>query len=98
MNLINIGDEVKDQVTGTKGIALSRTEFLYGCVRVGVQIQKLKDKIPGDLIYFDEPQLIIVTRGKLKPAKEAIIKIEKKESTGGPVRESKNMFHKIDER
>ena len=59
--LVNVGDEVKDQITGFKGIADSRSEFLYGCVRVNVQPQKLKaDKTREDSVVFDETQLIVI--------------------------------------
>jgi len=65
--LVNIGDEVKDQITGFKGIAASRTEFLYGCVRVEVQPQKLKaDKNREDSVIFDETQLLVTKKKAIK--------------------------------
>lgn len=30
---VNLGDRVKDQVTGFEGIAIARTEWLFGCPR-----------------------------------------------------------------
>ena len=35
----NLGDEVKDTITGFKGIVVARTEWLNGCARVTVQPQ-----------------------------------------------------------
>jgi hypothetical protein len=64
--MIELGDEVKDSVTGVKGIATARCEFLHGCTRVGVQPPIGKDgKIP-DSVYFDEPQLVIIKKAKVK--------------------------------
>ena len=34
--MINLGDEVKDRVTGFIGIAVSRTNYLNGCDRIDV--------------------------------------------------------------
>jgi len=61
--LVEVGDEVKDQITGFKGIAMARTNFLYGCVRIEVQPQKLKaDKNIEESVYFDETQLIVIKK------------------------------------
>lgn len=57
---VNLGDRVKDRVTGFKGIVVATTEWLNGCRRVGVQPEKLEEGKPGDLQWFDEPQVDIV--------------------------------------
>jgi len=85
-NLVSVGDEVKDQVTGFKGIVTTRSEYLYGCVRCLVVQQKLASDGKQLEGYYDEAQLIVLTKGKLKPTKEAAQKIEEKKSTGGPSR------------
>ena len=71
----NLGDKVKDTVTGFTGIVIGRTTFLHGCVRCGVQSDKLKDGRPSDAVWIDEPQLEIV---KSKAVKEG------DHNTGGP--------------
>jgi hypothetical protein len=72
----NLGDEVKDSITGFNGTITVRTEFLNGCIRYGVQCKKLsKDGVPRGVEYFDEQQLSLV---KAKPI------IEKKKRPGGP--------------
>jgi hypothetical protein len=60
--VINLGDDVRDTITGCTGIATGRTEWLYGCVRIGVQPRVLKEKepVPVDLQWFDEAQLVVV--------------------------------------
>jgi hypothetical protein len=57
---IELGQKVKDTITGMEGIVISRTVWLNGCVRVGVQPQQLKDGIPVESQIFDEPQLVVV--------------------------------------
>lgn len=72
----NLGDEVKDTITGFKGIVVARTEWLNGCARVTVQPQKLKsDGTPVESQTFDEFQLVV-----LKSAKMAV----GRRDTGGP--------------
>lgn len=63
---IQLGDEVKDVVTGLAGIAVARTEWLNGCSRITVQPQEIKDGKPADLQTIDEPQLVILQAGKVK--------------------------------
>ena len=57
---IELGQKVRDKISGMEGIAVSRTEWMHGCVRVGVQPQELKDGVPLDIQVFDEPQLQVV--------------------------------------
>lgn len=40
---IDLGDEVEDVVSGYRGIAVSRTEYLNGCAKYGVQ-QKARER------------------------------------------------------
>lgn len=72
---MKLGDKVKDSVTGFTGIVTARTTFLHGCVRCGVQSDKLKDGKPVDAVWIDEPQLSLV--------KAAVVK-EGKHDDGGP--------------
>lgn len=55
--LIKLGTKVRDKVTGFEGIVTSRTEFLYGCIRIGVTPKMDKDGKLGDIQHFDEPQV-----------------------------------------
>ena len=72
----NYGDQVKDQVTGFKGIVMAQTHYINGCIRYSVQPSMGKDleKLP-DQYYFDEAQLVLVKAASVK-VKEA--------PTGGP--------------
>lgn len=69
---IELGDLVRDVVTGFEGIATSKHTFLTGCNRWGVQPVPEKPKKGGKITYksestaFDEPQLIVLEKGKVK--------------------------------
>ena len=54
--MIKLGDRVKDSITGYEGIAIARSEYLYGCVSIQVQLQEIKD---GKLqsVWLDEQRL-----------------------------------------
>ena len=67
--MINLGDEVKDTITGFKGIVVSKTEYLYGCIRVCVQPKISKDGKLSDYADFDEPQLVAIKKKKVKKGK-----------------------------
>jgi hypothetical protein len=69
-----LNQEVKDVVTGFKGIIMGRTEYNTGCIQYGVLPQELGEggKVP-DWHWFDETRLIAT--GK---------KIEIQRADGGP--------------
>jgi len=61
MNGIKLGDKVRDEVTGIEGIATSRTEWLNGCVRFGVDFRGGTKESPATCREtFDEEQLTVV--------------------------------------
>lgn len=64
---VELGDVVKDKITGFVGVVISRTEWLNGCVRFMVQPEKLKDGKPRDAETFDLQQLEVVKIAKVKP-------------------------------
>ena len=64
--MIELGDKVKDTVTGFSGIAVCRSTYLQGCVRFGVQGQVTKNEAPAEWQYFDEPQLKVVKKNAIK--------------------------------
>ena len=54
--MIKLGSKVKDKITGFTGVAVQRIEYLYGCVRYGVEGKVGKDgKAPFE--YFDTQRL-----------------------------------------
>lgn len=74
--IMKLGDKVKDTVTGFTGIAVSKTEWLNGCTRFGVQDQKVRGGKVGEIHYFDQPQLVVV--------KPSVVQCGPR-NTGGPI-------------
>jgi len=74
---IQLGDEVRDPVSGHKGIAIAITSYMNGCDRVCVSGKLKGEKIPE--FHFDEPQLEVIKRKKIKVERDEIRK-----KTGGP--------------
>ncbi len=64
--MIKLGDKVKDPITGFNGTAVSRIEYLYGCIRIGIQGPVDKGGKVPDPVYFDEPQLENIKPEKAK--------------------------------
>ena len=62
---INLGDKARDTITGFEGICTSRTEYVSGCTRVGLQPPVGADgKIP-EAGHFDEPMLEVTQAGAI---------------------------------
>lgn len=55
--VMKVGDVVRDKITGFTGVVTSRTEWLNGCVRFGVQSKELHEGKVVDAQHFDEVQL-----------------------------------------
>lgn len=72
---VQLGDLVEDEISHYRGIAVARTEHLYGCVRVIVSPQ---DKAPdGKLLpnyEFDEAQLVVLEQWRVSPDIDVIQK------------------------
>lgn len=92
--IIELGDRVKDPITGFAGIVTGMTTWLHGCIRVGVAPEKMKDGKIGDEVWFDQARVEVVKKNVHEP----IIAVAapapaapKHRSTGGPARESAKM-------
>lgn len=66
MTVINLGDKVKDKITGLTGIVIAKTEWLYGCERVTVQPQEGKDGKPADAFGLDTAQCEVLEASVVK--------------------------------
>ncbi len=64
---IGLGDKVRDSVSGLEGIAVSRTEYLNGCIRIAIQQPVDKDGKLPETQWMDEPQLEVITSQKVTP-------------------------------
>lgn len=61
---IELGDEVKDSVSGFKGTVVATHTYLHGCTRFSVCSKSNKGAKP-EVESFDEPQLIVVKKKKI---------------------------------
>lgn len=77
------GVEVKDKITGFKGVIVGRSDYISGCIQYVVKPKKLaKDGKMQDGVWFDEDRLIVTgTKVSLKE------KPKKKSPPGGPAPE-----------
>ena len=55
--MVKLGEKVTDSITGFSGIAVARTEYLYGCVRITVEPTQLSEGKPIEPCHFDEQRL-----------------------------------------
>ncbi|MCJ7543672.1 MAG: hypothetical protein MUP47_03740 [Phycisphaerae bacterium] len=58
--MISLGSRVRDTITGFTGIAVGRTEWMWGYVRYAVEPKGLRDGKPVDAQWFDEPRLVVL--------------------------------------
>lgn len=64
---IELGDEVRDTITGFKGIAMARSMWLTGCDRITIQPKGLtKEGKTYEMQTFDEGQVEIIKK-KVQP-------------------------------
>lgn len=74
-----LGNRVRDRITGVEGVVIADCQWIYGCRRLTIQPQSLKDGRPVDNVTFDADQLEVLeasTPESFMVAKEAL--------TGGP--------------
>jgi hypothetical protein len=67
MNTIVLGSEVKDKVTGFKGVAVARVEYLNGCAQYCVKPKMAKDGKMPEGQYIDDDQLEVIGKGIVIP-------------------------------
>lgn len=72
--MIRLGEEVRCTVTGFKGIAVSRIEYLNGCVQYCVRPKAGDDGKMPEAEYLDQQQLEVIGKGINVPQRD----------TGGP--------------
>ena len=71
-----LGKQVEDLVSGFKGIAASKIEYMNGCVQYSIQPKCKEDGTFVDSKWFDEEQVKLVSN-------KVVVK-KKKCTTGGP--------------
>ncbi len=76
---IQLGDRVKDPVSGFQGIAISSHTYMHGCTRISVQPPIGEDGKLPDAHAFDEPALVIVEAQAV-----SVSPVASGQRTGGP--------------
>jgi len=59
-----LGEVLKDRITGFKGVAMARTQYFTECDHYGLCPQKLENGKPSDWEWFDDTRLDRVTGSK----------------------------------
>jgi hypothetical protein len=81
--MVKLGSKVRDGITGFSGIATGRTEWLYGCARVAIEPQELKDGKPIDACWFDEQRIEVLE------VRAPVVSKDNSATSGGPQRDPK---------
>lgn len=68
----NLGDIVKSDVTGFKGVNMSNAVHMNGCNRCWVQPKVDKDGKDMNGSWIDEPELVLVAKSKIKREKKEV--------------------------
>lgn len=68
--MVNLGDKVKDVVSGATGIAVARSIFLTGCVRIGISTGF--DKVKGEegMFWTDEERCKVMQSDAYRKAQQ----------------------------
>jgi len=69
-NKFELGETLKDKITGFEGVAMARVEYFTDCIHYALCSQTLKDGKSLEWEYFDETRLVRV-KGKKKIVKES---------------------------
>lgn len=69
---IKFGQRVTEKVSGYTGIVIAKTEWIYGCVRFGVQAEGLHEGVPLEPQWFDEGELTSEPKSKGGPPRNGI--------------------------
>jgi len=65
---IELGDIVKDSISGFKGVVVAITDWVNGCRRLTLQPQEMKDGKPIENHTFDIEQVDLVKKAKTQTA------------------------------
>jgi len=83
--MVELGDRVKDSITGFEGIAWSWVRFLTGCDRIGILPREMSEKgTLKELEYFDLPRVEVLKKQEVVFAQpEKLPAAKPKEGPGG---------------
>lgn len=82
----NLGDKVRDRISGLEGIVMSRAEHLFGCARYWLQPQEAKDGKVAEGTWFDEDAIEVIERAVIKPQQYRVIDDDAARAVSAPLR------------
>jgi hypothetical protein len=62
----NLGDKLKDSVTGYSGVVVGITKYATGCIHYGLQSDRTKENKPQEWEWFDESRMSLVKKQAVK--------------------------------
>ncbi len=68
--MAELGDEVKDKISGFRGIVAAKTFHLNGCVRIMVEPTELMDGKPIQEHWFDIQQIEVLNIGAFQTSEK----------------------------
>ncbi len=83
-SLIQLGDLVKDLITGIEGVAVAREEYLFRCDRISVQPVSKNKKTADDIYNVDAQTLKVIKKAHVtlkdtsEPQKQSGCKMERR--------------------
>ena len=78
IEMIKLGDKVKDKISGFEGIATATGKYLNGCTRILIEPTKLdEDGKMLKAVWFDDVQIEVAEKGAFAEGKKKV---------GGPAR------------
>ena len=70
--MVELGQRVRDKVSGFEGIVVGRAEWLNGCVRCELQPMLDKEGKLPEAQWIDEPQLEVIGKAEILIGMKAI--------------------------
>ena len=82
MITIELGDKVRDRVSGLEGIAVTKLEYMNGCIQYSVTAKIKKGETEITTWNIDQEQIEVMSQKKVKV---------KRKPSGGPTMRAKRM-------
>ena len=77
------GDRVRDRISGLKGIVIGVHDWLFGCRRITIQPEEVKDGKPAEGYCVDSAQCEVLKRAAIEPP-QAVVAADVRARPAGP--------------
>lgn len=82
-----LGEVLKDKITGFTGVVMVRSQYLTGCLHYGLQSRKIGEKgKTSDWEHFDENRLVSIGKKVMSPPGDVASTVQgvRRKASGGP--------------